>query len=357
MIGALIVEQIESDIPPDVFRARVDLVYEHGTRAIANSMTYSGLFMMPVWRALGKMMWIFRSRTLPKTLAVMTLIGIGVLALIFIPLELQLEAEGSIEADVRREVFAPIDGEVIDVLVDHKSKVTAGDEIVRLRNPKLELEVQEVLGQIQTTIAELDRVRGQLGGRKNLEPNDVKRLMGEEQGFEVRLQSLNKKLELQNARTEQLIVRAPISGSVVTWDVEKTLRSRPVMTGQVLLEIADLTKPMHLELKMPDKRMSHLDQRILEIDKPSLSVEYVLATDPDSPMQAELPREEIQLRAQGDQEHGSIVKMRATPDPESLAKMNPRPGAKVIADVRCGQRASGFVLFHEIYEWLCKFFF
>jgi len=358
VIGALIVEQIESDIPPDVFRARVDLVYEHGTRAIANSMTYSGLFMMPVWRALGKMMWIFRSRTLPKTLAVMTLIGIGILALIFVPLELQLEAEGTIEPDVRREVFAPIDGEVIEVLVDHSVDVKAGDEVVRLRNPKLELEVEELLGQIQTTAAELGRVRGQLaGGRRTLEPNDVKRLMGEEQGFEVRLESLNKKLELQKARIEQLIVRAPISGTVVTWDVEKTLRSRPVMTGQVLLEIADLTQPMHLELKMPDKRMSHLDSRILELDEPSIPVEYVLATDPDSPLQAELPRAEIQMRAQGDQEHGSIVKMRAIPDPDSLATMKPRPGAKVIADVRCGQRASGFVLFHEIYEWLCKFFF
>ncbi len=37
VIGALIVEQIESDIPPEIYKARVDLVYEHGTRAIANS--------------------------------------------------------------------------------------------------------------------------------------------------------------------------------------------------------------------------------------------------------------------------------------------------------------------------------
>jgi hypothetical protein len=226
-----------------------------------------------------------------------------------------------------------------------------------LRNPKLELELAELLGQIQTTTAELQRVSGLRGQRRTLEPNEEKQLQGEEQEFKVRLEALRAKLKLQQARTEQLVVRAPINGVVVTWDVEKTLRSRPVMTGQVLLEIADLSQPMHLELKMPDKRMSHLDNRILEVNEPTLPVEYVLATDPDTPLVAALPRDEIQLRAQGDQEHGSIVKMRAIPDRESLDKMKPRPGAKVIADVRCGKRASGFVLFHEIYEWLCKFFF
>jgi len=353
----LIVEQIESDIPPDVFRARVDLVYEHGTRAIANSLTHSGLFMMPVWRALGKMMWIFRSRTLPKTIAVMTLIACILAALYLVPLELELEAEGTIEPDVRREVFAPIDGEVMEVLVDHGATVEANQPIVNLRNPKLELELTELLGQIQTSSAELSRVQGVLSQRKGLEPNEQRQLQGEELEFKVRLQSLSNKLKLQRERMEQLVVRAPISGSVVTWDVEKTLRSRPVMTGQVLMEIADMTQPMHLELKMPDKRMSHLDRRILEVDKPNLPVTYILATDPDAPLEATLPRDEIQLRAQPDQENGSIVKMRATPDRESLAKMKPRAGAKVIADVKAGQRSSGYVLFHEIYEWLCKFFF
>jgi len=357
VIGALIVEQIESDIPPEIFRARVDLVYEHGTRAIANSLTYSSLFMMPVWRTLGKMMWLFRSRTLPKTLAVMALVAAIMAALVFVPLELELEAEGTIESDARREVFAPIDGEVIDVLVDHGAMIEAGQPIVNLRNPKLELELTELLGQIQTSTAELSRVRGVMTERRGLEANERQQLQGEELEFKVRLESLREKLKLQQARMEQLIIRAPIRGSVVTWDVEKTLRSRPVMTGQVLMEIADLTQPMHLELKMPDKRMSHLDRRILELDQPDIPVTYILATDPDSPLEAKLPRDEIQLRAQGDQENGSIVKMRAIPDRESLATMNPRPGAKVIADVRCGPRASGFVLFHEIYEWLCKFFF
>jgi len=357
VIGALIVEQIESDLPAEIFHARVDLVYEHGTRAIANSLTHSNLFLMPVWRTLGKTTQLFRGRALPKTIAAVTALVVVTLGLIFVPLELQLEAEGSLEPDVRREVFAPIDGEVIQVHVDHATPVTAGTVLVTLRNRQIEMEMTELIGQIQTTTAEFNRVRKVLTERRSLEPNELKQLQGEEYEFKVRLDALREKLQLQKEREEQLIVRAPIDGVVMSWDVEKTLRSRPIMTGQVLMEVADLAQPLHLEVRMPDKRMGHLDKRIKQVDEPSLPVRYVLATHPDEPMQAQLPRQEIQLRAQVDAEQGSTVKMRVIPDRIELDKRSPRPGAKVIANVQCGKRAAGFVLFHEVYEWLCKFLF
>lgn len=357
VIGALIVEQIESDLPAEVFHARVDLLYEHGTRAIANSLSHSNLFLMPVWRTLGKTSSLFKGRALPKTIAALVALSAVTLGLIFVPMELQLEAEGKLEPDVRREVFAPIDGEVIEVLADHASMVRAGQPLVKLRNRQLEMEMTELLGQIQTTTAEYNRVRGVLSASKSMEPNERRQLQGEEFEFQVRLEALREKLRLQRERAEQLTITAPIDGMVVSWDVEKTLRSRPVMTGQVLMEVADLDQPLHLEVQMPDKRMGHLDHRLREVDDPTLPVRYILATHPDEPMSAVLPREQVQLRAQVNQEHGATVQMRIVPEREELAKRNPRPGAKVIANVQCGKRAAGFVLFHEVYEWLCKFLF
>lgn len=357
VIGALIVEQIESDLPPEVFHARVDLVYEHGTRAIANARTHSNLFLMPVWKALGKTSHLFKGRLLPKTIAVLTLLTLLALGLVFFKMELQLEAEGKLQPLARREVFAPIDGEVIEVLVDHAAKVVAGEPMIRLRNRQLEMEMTELLGQIRTTTAEYDRVRKVLNERRSMEPTERKQLQGEETEFKVRLDSLRERLALQRQREEQLVIRAPIDGTVLTWDVEKTLRSRPIMTGQVLLELADLHQPLYLEVNMPDKRMGHLDARFRETEADSLPVRYVLASHPDQRMSGVLPRDEIQLRAQVDGEQGAAVRMRVTPDQDELLALKPRAGAKVIANVQCGKRASGFVLFHEVYEWLCKFWF
>ena len=135
VIGALIVEQIESDIPTEVFHARCDLVYEHGTRAIANSRAYTNLFMMPVWRALGRASWVLRARTLPKTLGIAGLIVAAILVLTFYRMDFRLEAEGTLQPTARHQVFAAIDGEVIDVLVDHNDPVTKGQELIKLRNP------------------------------------------------------------------------------------------------------------------------------------------------------------------------------------------------------------------------------
>lgn len=360
VIGALIVEQIESNIPTDVFHARVDLVYEHGTRAIANSMSHTNLFLMPLWRALGRLSWVLRARTLPKTIGVATLIAAVILGLIFIPLNFDLEAEGTLKPEVRREVFAPIDGEVIDVLVDHKSQVVAGQELVHLRNRELEIQRAELEGQLLTTLAEQARVRSQLRGQddpRNVNPSDQRALMGEEAELKTKYNALKIKQTLLDERAKQLVVRAPHDGIVVSWDVEKTLRSRPIMTGQVLLEIADLSQPMMLELKLPEKRQGHLDEYIKKTGTNELDVEYILATDVDQVCQAKLKVEDISLRAEADEEHGGIIKMNALPDPDRLRQLNPPPGAKVTADIRCGKRSSGFVLFHEIYEWAYKFFF
>jgi hypothetical protein len=361
VIGALIVEQIETDIPQDIFQARCDLVYEHGTRAIANSRAHTNLFLMPLWRTIGHATWIIRARTLPKTLAVLGLIAAVVLGLIFIPKDFDLEAEGTLMAEERREIFAPIDGEVIEVNAIHKQLVKEGDVLVRLRNHEMEIQLNDIDGQIQTTLAEQSRVQSQLGLRRQLQPSEKRALESEQTELKIKLAVLKQKRALQLKRYNDLVITSPIDGVVISWDVEKTLRSRPIMTGQVLMEVADLSKPMYLELELPEKREGHLDDFIAEnnLTEPDaeLEVEYILGTNVDHPLKATLKTASISTRADANEEHGAVIKMRAYPEQESLRQLLPLPGAKVVADVKCGTRSSGFVFLHEIYEWCCKFFF
>ncbi|TWU40785.1 biotin/lipoyl-binding protein [Novipirellula artificiosorum] len=357
VIGALIVEQIESNLPADVFHARCDLVYEHGTRAIANSMTHSNLFLMPVWRALGRATWVLRARTLPKTIGVLGLITAVVLGLIFFKKDFNLEADGTLTPVVRREIFAPIDGEVIEVIADHNRPVKAGETLLVLRNRDLEIQVADLEGQAQTTLAEKARVLGQLTQSRKLEPADMRALQGELNELETKQTVLKAKRELLREREQQLIVRSPIDGVVTSWDVEKMLRSRPISTGQVLLEVADLSEPLYLKLELPEKREGHLDEYVIQQKATELDVSYILKTDPDVTLAAKLPVADISARAEPNEEHGAVILMEAYPEQAELRELLPRPGAKVIAKVYCGRRASGFVFFHEIYEWCCKFFF
>ncbi|QDS87386.1 HlyD family secretion protein [Rosistilla ulvae] len=351
VIGALIVEQIESNLPDEVFRSRVNLVYEHGTRAIANSMQHNNLFLMPVWRTLGKAAWIIKARTLPKTIAVVALLTAAILGMIFVPLDFTLDCPGTLQPTVRQEVFAPIDGEIIEVAAVHGMNVTKGQLLVKLRNRQVEEDYADTMGRIRTAQASLTRIRYELDDVRNSrtgEEQEETRLKGEEAEKRTELDSLLRKQQLLDERLAQLTITAPIDGQIVTWDVEKTLRSRPVVTGQVLLTVADLSKPMHLKLKMPEKKMDHLDRAVVAADGEPLPVTFILATDPDHEMKALLTSRE--LRAEPDKEEGNVVTLRA--EPIDLTTLQPRPGAKVTADVYCGRRAAGFVWFHGAYEWL-----
>ena len=226
-------------------------------------------------------------------------------------------------------------------------------------NRDLEIQLTEVVGQISTNRVEERRVQGQLRLR-NLDLSERRALEAEQIKLATEYQVLKKKEQLIERRMSDLQVRSPIQGRVVSWDVEKTLHSRPIITGQVLLEVADLNAPLVLEVELPEKREGHLDRYIKDqglADSDQLEVSYILATDPDVPLDAKLSLDSVSMRADANEEHGAIIKMRAIPTQETLRELKPRPGAKVIAKIYCGRRSSGFVFFHEIYEWCCKFFF
>ena len=62
IVGALIIEQIESEIPREILAPRLDLVYEHSARALSNALDHNSLFLMPVWRTIGKSRWLVQAR-------------------------------------------------------------------------------------------------------------------------------------------------------------------------------------------------------------------------------------------------------------------------------------------------------
>ena len=109
-VGALIVEQIEDSRVPPTLVQRVEVVCRHSSVALANAMEHQNLFLMPVWRAIGKSTWVVKARTLPKTL----LIAGGILAVLLVlfiwPADFRLEAKGTLEPIDRRDIFATVKG-------------------------------------------------------------------------------------------------------------------------------------------------------------------------------------------------------------------------------------------------------
>ncbi len=353
VIGALIVEQIEGHLPADVLRSRTDLVYEHGTRAVANSLAHSSLFLMPVWRTLGKATWLIKGNTLWKTVAASIAVVLVSLFLAFFPIDFDLEGQGSLKPDVKVNVFAKQDGEVEEVLVKHGAKVEKDQVLVKLRNRENEVELQKTIGEMNVTEAALRKIRLQLSSNSNLERPDVSRISGEQLEHENKLKHLALTLALLQEKERNLEVRSPIDGEVVTWEVEQALRARPVATGQVLMELADSNQPWHLEVLLPEKRMRHLDQALKDANGKPLDVEFILATDPDTTLKGQLI--EVERRAEHDAEEGAVVRLRVRSD--DLKGDFLQSGARVTADIKCGRAPAGYVWFYQVYEWILTMIF
>jgi multidrug resistance efflux pump len=346
-IGALIVEQLETNLPREVIEPRIDLVYEHSARAVSNSWDHSNLFLMPVWRTLGKATWLVRAKTLPKTLFVAGLLLFGTLALCTIRKDFDLGASGKLQPVERREVFVNVPGEVVDVLVEHGESVKKGQPLVKLKNTDLLVQMADVVGQRDTTREQLYAIKRVLQENRSIPEDEKTRLFGQVAELQQRLDSLDKQFALLNQKHEQLTITSPIEGEVVTWDVDETLLHRPVTTGQVLMSVADPSKKWELELLLPEKRARHLDNARREFGE-DLNVRYVLATDPGNERHGYVV--DVHDKTDMDEEEGHSIKVKVAINEKDLK--DPRPGAKVQAEIYAGRRSVGYVWFHEVGEWI-----
>jgi hypothetical protein len=352
IFGALIVEQIESNVARDLLEPRVDLVYEHSARALANSLEQHNLFLMPLWKTLGRSRWLIAAKTLPKTLAV----AIGVIALlivmIVVPIPFNMEANGTLQPVAKKEVFAQLNGIVSSVHKDHGDPVVAGDILLELRNPDLYVESEQLNGQINSArerISSIDKTL--IEGGERLSEDQRVQLSGERAQLQAQLASLDIQRDLVDDKIEMLKVRAPISGQVISWNVAKNLENRPVQPGMVLMTIADRSLEWELEVHMRESRTGHL-LRFMEDHEGDMTASYILNAAPGDSQDAIL--RDVRLSTDLHQDEGHTVKILLDIKKEDIPVADPRPGAEVTVDIHCGWAPIGYCWFHEAWEWAQK---
>jgi multidrug resistance efflux pump len=355
VIGALIVEQMVDSRTPEGFLQRVNVVRTHSSTALTNALEYEGLFLMPVWRFLGKGTKLFRGRTLPKTLAAIAAAIAAVGFLCFYQTDFKLEGDGKLRPKVRQNVWAQVDGEVQEVKVEHDQKV-AKDELLLVQR-SLDLEKQFVekngdLGTSESTLKNTDRELQE--NNDTLTDAEKRQKQAEISQLKEKIKSLRKQIDLLKEKQDKLKICSPIDGRVVTWNVRDQLLNRPVQRGQNLLEIADPTKDWELEVQMPEKRMGHLAKAATAATakKQKLPVTFFLATNPAEKFEGLVEEVERSAEVRGDE--GNTVLIRVSFDQMTLRKAvaDPKIGAGATAKVDCGKRAIGYVWFHDLVDFI-----
>lgn len=285
--------------------------------------------------------------------------------LTFWPCDLRIEASGILVPVRRLHVFAPESGVVRAVHVEDGSIVSDQDLLLELTNEDLQLQTEELhgeLGALRARLTAIESVRGDRVGSQTVS------LSAEQAELNERIASCERQLQILNVRVEGLAVRTPVSGRIYADRLKEQLAGRPLQRGQYLFQIADPEGDWELELRIPETDVRYVIDRIGEAQTPPL-VTFTLETTPDLKMQTQLGRLEqsTELDDRGQLSTRATAPFqnnhRKTADEinndggnsahgidQDLRTRQRRPGAGVMAQIHCGRRSVGFVLFRKVID-------
>jgi len=347
-IGALIVEQLREARATETLRTRAAIVAHHSSGALVNAIEHSSLFLLPVWKAIGQVTWLFRGRTLPKTLLALGILAGGIYALATVPTDFEVAARGKLQPAERREIFAPLDGLVAKVPVEHGQIVEAGATLAELTNTDLELQLAALLGRQTTNEERLTALSRALldnkGGAARLAPADENRLAGEMLQLRQEAQNIERELKLVRDKQQQLRIVAPQRGQVVTWKVRDLLLQRPVVRGQALLTLANPDGPWELELYLPERRLTHMQKA--RANQKLLEATFVLSSHPGQTFRGQVVEVEQAAEVRGDE--GNTVLVRVAVNKGQLPPLHDQ--TTVTAKLNCGRTSIGYAWFCDLIE-------
>jgi multidrug efflux pump subunit AcrA (membrane-fusion protein) len=345
-VGVLVVERFAGTLD-EPLRWQVTAVRGHCGLALQRAHELNRIPLLRLLRALTRNDWFTRGRRQGILLTLAAMLTVG-LALAVIPANFRVEARGELQPVDVRDVFAPADGVVGELRVRHRQQVAADEVLAVLRRAELDLQFEQVLGELQTarkrfTAVETERMQNL---RDTAEQRQrYGRLTAEQEELRQQIAGLEAQHAILQQQQAELQVRSPMAGEVLTWNPQSLLEARPVARGQILLTIGDLAGPWQLELRIPDRRVAQvLSAREQSGDE--LPVSFLLASDPARKHHGVLDR--VGLRTEISEREGAFVLATVALNQDPIP--NPMPGANVIAKIDCGRRALGYVWFHDLLD-------
>ncbi|MEM7455066.1 MAG: HlyD family efflux transporter periplasmic adaptor subunit [Planctomycetota bacterium] len=348
-LGALIVEQLKDSRLSETTRKRIEVVVNHSRTAMTNASDHNSIFLLPLWKLIGKISDAFRGKRLLKTAGILGAVGAAIMFLCFYPWEFTLSSRGQLIPETQREVFVQVDGVLDEVLVpeDPDEIVGEGQLLARMSNNDLQAEIEYLEGELRR----LDQEMATLERSKfeNQEGLDRIVLAGQHAEAVEEYKSIDYNLRLKLADARQLEIYSPIQGQVINWQLRQNLLRRPVVKGQNIMTVVDPDANWVVELEMPERRIAHVmnARRESESDEP-LQVTFALASHPGTEFRGTVQSMDRRLDVHSDE--GNTMLVRVAFDRNDLPEDLLRSGTRVTAQIHCGEASIGYVYLHELFE-------
>lgn len=347
VFATLVCERIERSFDSAV----ADLLRQlepHAAAALANARVMSRVPLGRFWlrwdRSSGRSVW-------RRGAVVVAACALMVAALLLIPAELEVRASGELRSVARREVFAPADGVVEELRVDHGQLVAANALLLVVHAPELDQEWQEarsVVDSLQRQLASVQSQRLQARAGDAASRQRSAALAAEEEQLQTQRKSQAERLAMLERRRESLRVRSPIAGRIVSWGLRDRLSGRPLRQGDALLTVAGDGGPFELELQVPERVAGRV---LASAAGPAggQQVAWTLASRPEATRRGTVC--ELARRFDYDDWGGAFLRVRVTLEDSSGNGAAPREiGEMVAAKIACGRVSLAEAWFFELID-------
>jgi multidrug efflux pump subunit AcrA (membrane-fusion protein) len=285
------------------------------------------------------------------------LIGLGYV-LFGIQRPFEIYGEGTLQTSDQQHVFAQIEGEVDQLLVEEGSLLEKDQRLIVISSENLEKELITIEGEIEEAKQELsnllladfnDPAKNQPALDETKTASDIERL-------KIRLKTLESRLAFFEDKKSDLVVNAPIAGQVTTTNLRQRLTGRPINRGDLLMTVSDTRGEWEVELEVPDNRIEFVKNAEAENGGQPLEVVFRLASDSRKTYRGQLKR--LDYRSDERAEAEKTIVLAYVDIDESDLGDSLRLGTRVYGKINCGERSNFFLLTYEarnkIREWLFR---
>ena len=347
LAGALVIEQLNhSDLTPGTIQ-RLEAAVKHLTPAFQNARKYSRLVSIPGLYHLGQAFELFRRNSQAAFAGYFLIASLLIAAACLIKQPFEIECRGRLMPTQRREVFAPFEGEIIDITVTESDQIRGGDVLCVLQSHDLEKAVIEQTGLLKGKLKARDAARAELRSHA-AQParSQSARDQAQLELINAEIDTISRQLQLLEQEEKQREIRAPISGSLLTERPREKLLGRPVRRGESLLEIMEEVGGWQLELTVAERRLGHLLS--YRRRHPQVNVKFRMLASAQKGFDCTITR--IADRTVPSAELGSSCQVFC--DVSEVDQLPHQVGAEVSARIRCGEKSLIYIWFHDFWELL-----
>jgi putative peptide zinc metalloprotease protein len=245
----------------------------YGLQVIGRTIALAGLIglvVQPAWQ-FGKFLHVpGRMHQVKRNRVIVTLTIIAVLLGLFCYFPLPYSVKCAVQVHPRKAdtIFASVAGELVKVSVNQSDTVKKGDELARLENPDLRMQLEE----IQSRLRRLQEQRDALS--REFQRTGNKAIGGQLESIHQMILGQEKELRLKQAEAERLIVRAPRNGAVIPKPRKKP---RPEIEGQLDTWSGSLLDPENIGATLSDS------DELFFVGDPKMLEAYLFVDQTDIP--------------------------------------------------------------------------